>query len=313
MLKFPKDLDGLRAVMEADRWAWHLGDDDSWESTHEFWEIRSAWPPVSREALNKIPNAEFLAARDREFAEEHPDVPVNDILEALRHFRVLDRFHQPDTLFWDQVFHTRRTWSALELFTEFCDSAVSDVLELHFLNDLIYRSEIGEYLIEGNAYGLGNWQLSIPWSVIMSGVVPEGLIRFGRHLNSDSIYPNKYNNFRRGSLELKIHDCPSSNPWLLPQTRAFLLDIADKWGWYTALDEKYVNPYVFYATCVDPIRIDEAGFQKQPLELAAAETARMGINLLRLHEDGEERVTSIARTFEEAIYREMEFPTADSG
>lgn len=311
MFKYPQDLDALRAVVKADESAWQGERTEPWASTHDFWEKNETWPPISREALNKLPNVELLEDRDRRFTEKHPEVPVADILEALRHFRILDKFHSPDTLFWDQVFHTPRTWSALNIYQEAGRRFLDFEAERYFLRDLIYRREVGDYLIEGNTYGLGNWQLSLPWSVVTSGIVPEGLIRFGQLLNQDSINPQEHNSYRFGSLELKIHDCPSSNPWLLPQTREFLLGIADKWGWYTALDEKYVDLYTFYATCVEPARIDAEGFHKHPLELAATETARMGIGLQRLHDLGDERIENIARKFEEAIYREMEFPMAD--
>lgn len=310
MFKYPQDLDALRAVVEKAPEAWLMDYFEPWASTHEFWEESQTWPPVPLDALERLPNVAFLAERDRRFAEEHPDLPVTDILEALRYFRVLAKFHAPDTLFWEQVFHTGRTLSALNLYHAAAGRQLHLGSGMYFLLDLIYRNRIRDYTIEGNTYRIGYWTLSLPWPVVASGIVPECLQLFGQVLNRDAINPGEDNLHRLGALELRIHDCPSSNPWLLPQTREFLLGIADKWGWYTALDEKHTDPYTFYATCVDPARIDELGFQQHPLELAASETSRMGISLQRIHDLGE-RVGEIAQLFEEAIHREMEFPAAD--
>lgn len=311
MFKYPQDLDALRAVVTEAPEAGTMDRTHPWDSTHEFWEETRSWPPVPLSALAKLPNVELLEERDRRFAEEHPDLPVNDILEALRHFRILAKFHAPDTLFWEQVFHTERTLSALNLHHAGTSQDLVPGSGIYFLPDLIDRSRIGEYTIEGNTYRLGYWTLSLPWPVVASGIVPECLRRFGQLLNRDAIDPGEGYHHLTGSLELRIHDCPSSNPWLLPQTREFLLGMADKWGWYTSLDERHTDLYAFYATCVDPARIDELGFRKHPLELAASETARMGISLQRIHDMGD-RTGEIAQRFEEAIYREMEFPAADA-
>ncbi|MGP6174168.1 hypothetical protein [Corynebacterium sp. A21] len=311
MFKFPRDLDAVRAIVEADPEIWAEENEAQWATTHEYLELEENWLPMPPGILEKLPNAEFLETRDHELAKEHPQVPVADILEALRHFRILDKFYTPDTLFWDQVFHTERTLSALRIFQEARGSYLDVYSDEHFLTKLIYRNEVGEYLIEGNVYQLGYWQLSLPWSVIATGVVPAGLCSFGEQLNHDAIHPKSYNSYRRGSLELKIHDCPTSNPWLLPQTHHFLLQMADKWGWYIALDEKHADLYAFYATCVDPARVNDEGYQRHPLDLAAAETSRLGLSLQRLHEQ-HDRPEELARKFEEALNEELEFPAAEA-
>lgn len=312
MVKLPRDLDSLRAVIEADPNAWDWRYVDLWNSTDAYPDFEENWPLVPRTALNKVANVDFLEARDREFAEQHPAVPVADLMEALRHFRILDKFHSPDDLFWDQVFNTARTQSALDIFYEACEADLETLTDEHFLRTLIYRKEDQEFLIEGNTYLIGYWRLSLPWSVVNSGIVPPALRHFGKLLDHDSLHPGADNAYRRNSLELDIHGCPTSNPWLLTQTHEFLMGIADKWGWYTALDTQFADLYAFYAACVDPTRVDGAGYQRSPLELAAAQTARLGLSLRRLHDDKDERPEKLAQRFEDALSEEMEVPSAEA-
>lgn len=308
MFVFPGDLDWLCAVIEKDPEAWDPGSVDTELTVREHLHFGYAWPPVSREALDLVPNVAYLEERDLQLAETHPDLPASSLAEALRHFRVLDKFHDPETLFGGTVFFGERTESALRLYHEACEENLEPETEWSFLFRLIYRRQgVREYVIGGDAYRLGDWTLSIPWSVVASGVVPEALRAFGRHLEPDGLNLTGDPRSEPGALELDIHDCPTSNPWLLSQTHRFLLGITSKWGWFTALDTKQVDPLVFYATCVDHAQLPEDEYEKHPLQLTLEEMDRMSRILERIEEQGE-RPAELAELFEEALGEDRDFP-----
>lgn len=308
MFRFPNDLDWLCAAVTADPDSWDPDFVDTDLDVHEYFSIGYDWPPVSRRILDLIPNVKILENRDRESAESHSEVPVATLAEALRHFRVLDVFHNPDTLLGSQAFFSERTNSALELYHAACRENLPLEADAAFLFPLIYSSrETGEYVLEGNIYKLGSWQLSLPWAVVESGIVPPALKVFGRQLENDGLGISDFTRTARGTLELFIHDCPTSNPWLLPQTREFLAGITGKWGWYTALDAKRTDPYIFYATCVEHQRVHPDGYRLHPLRLTLDELDRLGRLLERFEEQGE-RPDELAEVFDKALTEEEEFP-----
>lgn len=308
MFRYPSDLDWSSAVVEIDPDAWDTEYVDCGLEVHAYLSLGYSWPPMPRETLDLVPNVDFLEVRDRELAEYHPGTAVTGLAEALRHFRILDKYHDPVTLLGGEVFFGPRTQSALDIYYAACEEGLPGDAKAAFLFPLIYTSrEVREYILEGNTYKLGNWQLSLPWAVVESGIVPPALKAFGRQLENDGLGISEHSRTVPGTRELFIHDCPTSNPWLLPQTREFLTGITGEWGWYTALDSKRTDPYIFYATCVDHQRVHPDGYRMHPLRLTLDELDRLARLLERLEEQGE-RPDELTELFDKALVEEEEFP-----
>lgn len=304
----PRDLDWLSAVVAYQPESWDPDFFAGYPLPEDYPSPAETGPPVPREALELVPNARALEERDHSLAENQPDRPVTSLEEALRHFRVLDRHYQPGTLFWDRVFLTGRTRSALDIYYRVVRECLAWEAEYGFLFYLVYATdEVRDYVIEGEVYRAGNFELSLPWSVVQSGTAPRVLRNFGRELDTDAVHPDDVPSSVPGVLRLGIHGAPSSNPWLLDRTHDFLADMASRWGWYVALDFGANDLYAFFAACVDREKVSVDMSRLHPLAVTQREMTILS-RVVDENQDEGERPVELLEQLELALETEISAP-----